>query len=150
VEVAFAPRDSNLPLQPGFPAFLSNALDWMTGEALALRSGPGLVRIPLADADVLDPRGRQVATHRIPDATLIEAEDPGIYVATAGERRVRVAVNMVDAAATAVNASRLAGHPSAIAWQAPRFIVDPWPAILLAAALLLVLEWWTYNRRVTV
>ena len=30
VEVAFALRDSNLPLQPGFPVLLSNALEWMT------------------------------------------------------------------------------------------------------------------------
>lgn len=151
VEVAFAPRDSNLPLQSGFPVFLSNALDWMTGEALALRSGPGLVRVPLVDADVLDLRGRQVATRQILGATLIEAEEPGIYVATAGESRVRVAVNVADVAATAVNASRLAGDPTAIAWQAPHSTIDAWPAILLAAALLLVLlEWWTYNRRVTV
>ncbi len=150
VEVAFSPRDSNLPLQPGFPVFLSNALEWMTGEALALRSGPGLIRVPLAGADVLDLRGRQVATHQIPGTTLIEAEEPGIYVATAGGRRVRVAVSVADAAATAVNASRLAGRPAATEWQAPHAAVDPWLAILLAAALLLQLEWWTYNRRLTV
>ena len=150
VEVAFALRDSNLPLQPGFPVFLSNALDWMTGEAPALQSGPGLVRVPVADADVLDLRGRQVATRRLPGATLIEAEEPGIYTATAGDRRVRVAVNVADAAVTAVNASRLAGDPATIAWPTPHSAVDPWPGILLAAALLLVLEWWTYNRRLTV
>ncbi len=148
VEVAFAPHDSNFPLQPAFPAFLSNALDWMTGETLALRSGPGLISVPLAGADVLDPRGRQVTAHQTPGATLIEAEQPGIYTAIAGERRVRVAVNVANA--TAVNASRLAGHPAAIIGQALQWAVDPWPAILLAAALLLVMEWWTYNRRATV
>ena len=150
VDVAFAPRDSNLPLQPGFPAFLSNALDWMTREPLALASGPGPISVPLVGADVLDPQGRQVPTHQILGATLIEAEEPGIYTATAGERRLRVAVNVANAGATAVNASRLAGLPTAIAWQAPHSIVDPWPAVLLAAVLLLMLEWWTYNRRVTV
>jgi Tfp pilus assembly protein PilN len=148
VEVAFAPGDSNLPLQPGFPALLSNALDWMTGEAPALRSGPGLIQVPLVDADVLDPRGRQVTKHRMLGATFFEAEEPGIYVANVGERRVRVAVNVANV--TAVNASRLAGRPTAAASQASHSAVDPWMAILLAAALLLVLEWWTYNRRVTV
>ena len=150
VEVAFALRDSNLPLQPGFPVFLSNALDWMTGEALALQSGPGLIRLPIADADVLDLRGRQVTTRHIPGATLVAAEEPGIYMATTEDRRVRVAVNIGDAAVTAVNASRLARHPTTTAWQAPRSAIDPWPAVLLAAALLLVLEWWTYNRRLTI
>ena len=148
VEVAFAPRDSNLPLQSGFPALLSNALGWMTGEEPGLRSEPGLIAVPLVGADVLDPRGRPVSTHQMLDATFFEAEEPGIYLANAGERRVRVAVNVANV--TAVNASRLAGYPTANASQASHSAVDPWMAVLVAAALLLVLEWWTYNRRVTV
>jgi hypothetical protein len=150
VEVAFALRDSNLPLQPGFPVLLSNALEWMTGEAPALQSAPGLIRVPVAEADVLDLRGRQVATRRLPGATLVEAEEPGVYTATAGDRRERVAVNVADAAVTAVNASRLAGDHATTPWPTPRPAFDPWPGILLAAALLLILEWWSYNRRLTV
>ena len=34
--------------------------------------------------------------------------------------------------------------------QAPLFPLDPWAALLLASALLLVFEWWTWNRRATV
>ena len=150
VEIAFALRDSNLPLQPAFPVLLSNALDWMTGEGLALQSAPGLIRVPVADADVRDLRGRRVATRKIPGATLIEAEEPGIYTATAAERRERVAVNIADAAVTAVNASRLAGDAATTALRTPRLAFDPWPGILLVAALLLVLEWGAYNRRWTV
>ena len=150
VEVAFALRDSNLALQPGFPVLLSNALDWMTGEAPALQSAPGLIRMPVAEADVLDPGGRQVSTRRLPGATLVEAEEPGVYTATAGDRRERVAVSVADAAVTAVNASRLARDAATTAWQTPRPAFEPWPGILLAAALLLILEWWAYNRRLTV
>jgi hypothetical protein len=82
------------------------------------------------------------------DATWFEAEEPGIYLASAGERRMRVAVNVANV--TAVNASRLAGYPTANASPASHSAVDPWMAVLVAAALLLVLEWWTYNRRMTV
>jgi hypothetical protein len=150
VEVAFALRDSNLPLQPGFPVLLSNALDWMTGEAPALQSAPGLIRLPVAEADVLDLRGRQVSTRRLAGATLVEAEEPGVYTATAGTRRERVAVSVADAAVTAVNASRLAGDLATTAWPTPRPAFDPWPGLLLVAALLLIFEWWAYNRRLTV
>jgi len=31
-----------------------------------------------------------------------------------------------------------------------RWNFAPWRALLLGAALLLVLEWWSYNRRLTV
>jgi len=150
VEVAFALRDSNLPLQPGFPVLLSNALDWMTTEAPALQSAPGLIRVPVAEADVLDLRGRQVPARRLPGATLVEAEEAGVYTATAGDRRERVAVSVADAAVTAVNASRLARDPATTVSPTPRPAFDPWRGILLTAALLLILEWWAYNRRLTV
>jgi Ca-activated chloride channel family protein len=150
VEVAFSLEDSNLPLQAGFPVFLSNVVDWMTGEPLALKSGPALVQLPLTGAKVLDLQGHTVATREVAGATLVEVERPGLYTATAGDRRVRLAVNVADPAVTAVNASRLAPEPAAPGLQAWHWTVNPWLALLLAAALLLVLEWWTYNRRLTV
>jgi hypothetical protein len=150
VEVAFSLEDSNLPLQAGFPVFLSNVVDWMTGEPLALKSGPALVQLPLTGAKVLDLQGHTVATREVAGATLVEVERPGLYTATARDRRVRLAVNVADPAVTAVNASRLAPEPAAPGLQARHWTVNPWLALLLAAALLLVLEWWTYNRRLTV
>jgi Aerotolerance regulator N-terminal len=150
VVVAFALPDSNFALQTGFPVFLSNAMEWMAREPVALHSGLGLVRIPMPDAEVVDLQGQHVATHKVSDATLFEAEQSGLYTAIAGDRRVRVAVNVADPAVTSVNASRPAAQPAAIGWQAPRWAAKPWPVLLLTAVLLLLLEWWTYNRRLTV
>lgn len=152
VEIAFALEDSNLPLQAGFPVLLSNALSWMTGEPLAAQAGVGLVQLPVAGAKVLDLRGQKVATREVPGATLIEAEQPGFYTAIAPDRRVRVAVNVADAAITAINSGRLAAQPVVLAPPvgSARWAANPWSALLLIAALLLVLEWWAYNRRVTV
>ncbi len=152
VEVAFALGDSNLALQAGFPVFLSNVLTWMTGEPLAQQSGLGLVQVPVAGAKVLDLQGQKVATREAPGATLIEAEQPGLYTALAPDRRVHVAANIADPAVTAINASRLAAQPTAPVLQAgaPGWAANPWLALLLIAALLQVLEWWTYNRRLTV
>jgi len=152
VEVAFALDDSNLPLQAGFPVFLSNALNWMTREPLALHAGLGLVQLPVREAKVLDLHGQKVATHEVPGATLIQADEPGFYTAIAPDQRVRVAVNVTDAAVTAVNASRLAGESTASVASASsrRWATSPWLALLLLAAALLVIEWWAYNRRMTV
>jgi Ca-activated chloride channel family protein len=152
VEVAFALEDSNLPLQAGFPVLLSNVLNWMTGEPLAMQAGLGLVQLPVAGAKVLDVQGQKVATREVPGATLIEAEQPGFYTAIALDRRLRVAVNVADPAVTAVNSGRLAAERAAPAppASAARWAANPWSALLLIAALLLVLEWWTYNWRITV
>jgi hypothetical protein len=154
VEVAFALGDSNLPLQAGFPVFLSNVLNWMTGESLAQRSGLGLVQVPVTGAKVFDMQGRKVATREVPGATLIETEQPGLYTAIAPDQRVHVAANIADPAVTATNASRLAAQPTAPVLQAGAltwaWAANPWFALLLIAALLLVLEWWSYNRRLTV
>lgn len=152
VEVAFALEDSNLPLQAGFPVLLSNVLNWMTVEPLAVQAGLGLVQLPVAGAKVLDLQGQKIATRDVPGATLIEAQQPGFYTAIAPDRRVRVAVNVADPAATAVNSSRLAAQPAAPAptASAARWAANPWFALLLIAAVLIVLEWWTYNRRITV
>jgi len=150
VEVAFALQDSNLPLQAGFPVFLSNVVDWMTGEPLALKSQPGEVRLPLGSAQVVDLKGRAIATREGLGATWVALDEPGLYTARAGERRMRVAVSVSDPSVTAVNASRLADQGAAPAVQARRWKLTSRCALLLAAALLLVLEWWSYNRRWTV
>jgi hypothetical protein len=124
----------------------------MTGEPLAVQAGLGLVQLPLAGAKVLDLEGQKVATREVPGATLIEAQQPGFYTAIAPDRRVRVAVNVADPAVTAVNSGRLAAQPAAPAPPAStaRWVANPWSALLLIAVVLLVLEWWTYNRRLTV
>ena len=150
VEVAFALQDSNLPLQASFPVFLSNVVDWMTGEPLALKAQPDWVRLPLTSAHVVDLQGRAIATLEAPGATLVALYEPGLYTARAGERRLRVAVSVSDPSVTAVNASRLAAPPAATAAQVHSWNVTPWRALLLVASLLLVMEWWSYNRRWTV
>jgi Aerotolerance regulator N-terminal len=152
VEVAFALEDSNLPLHAAFPVFLTNVLNWMTGEPLALEAGIGLVEIPLADAKVLDLQGEKMVTRSVPGATLASVEQPGFLTAIAPDRRVRVAVNVTDPSVTAINASRLAERPAAAPAPTSAGLVaaSPWTLLLLLAALLLMLEWWAYNRRLTV
>ena len=151
VDATFALDDSNLPQQAGFPVLLSNALEWLAGESRSVQARVGLIEVPVPAAKVLDLQGHAVPTRPLPGATLIEAWEPGFLTATAIDRRVRVAVSVLDPAATNINASRFADTPAAPTFVSePRWRVEVWAALLLAAALLLVLEWWTFNRRLTV
>jgi hypothetical protein len=149
--LGFALEESNFAGQASFPAFLANAVDWLTREPGALSSGLGQVRLPLQQARVLDLDGREVATRRVPGATLFEANAPGLYTAFDSEQRIRVAVNVFDQHVTRINEARFdrATAPATAASAAVRTGIDPWVALLVAAVLLLALEWWTYHRRVT-
>jgi hypothetical protein len=147
----FALDASNFPLQPGFPAFLANAVDWLTREAHAAAHPLGPVRLPLTDARVLDLDGREVPTRAAPDATLFDAEQPGVFTAVAGDQRMRVVVNLLDPRITAINSPReLPVSPAAVPDSSRAATVDPWLLLLLLAAALLAFEWWSYTRRLTV
>ncbi len=150
--VSFALDASNFSLQASFPAFLSNAIDWLTREPRALAAQVGQVSVPAEHAQVLDLDGRAVATRAAPGATLFDVAGPGLYTALARDERIRVAVNLFDEQITAVNASRFAqgAAPAAPAPAARPLRTDPWILLLVLAVLLLAVEWWTYNRRLTV
>jgi hypothetical protein len=150
--VSFALDASNFPQQASFPAFLSNAIDWLTREPRALAARVGQVSAPVPDARVLDLDGREIPTRPAPGATLFDAGEPGLFTAVTREDRIRVAVNLLDPQITSVNASRFAqgAVPSAPTQSAPAVATDPWILLLVLAALLLGFEWWTFNRRVTV
>ena len=150
--VNFALDASNFPQQASFPGFLSNAIDWLTREPRALAERVGQVSVPMPQAHVLDLDGREVATRPAPGATLFDAAQPGLYTAVAGDERVRITVNLLDPRITAINSGRFAqGAAPAIASPgAVPAATDPWILLLVLAALLLAVEWWTYHRRITV
>jgi hypothetical protein len=150
--LSFALEASNFAQQASFPAFLSNAVDWLTREPRALAYSIGQVSVPAAQAQVLDLEGRSVDTRPAPAATLFDAAEPGLFTAMTRDQRLRIAVNALDPHLTAVNASRFAqGYaPAAPAAAAARLRADPWLLLLALAAILLAVEWWTYNRRTTV
>ena len=156
VRVSFALEDSNFPLHPGFPIFLTNTLGWLMDEQVALARPPGQIEVPLAMAAVTDLEGSDVATWPLSNRTVFMADQPGLYTVAQADRRLRVAVNLASTARTSVNDSGFTSDQitSAASTVLADTEVGPseelWMAFLLLALFLVVVEWVTYHRRLTV
>ena len=156
IRATFALEDSNFPLQPAFPIFLSNVLSWMMDEQSAVPRSPGRIEVTLADAEVTDLEGAEVVTSQVSGRTVFVAAEPGLYTITSGTRRMRVAVGILDRDRTAINASTLSLEDRAIAPpEALRLAGEAggnelWVVLLTVATLLVIAEWFTYHRRWTV
>ena len=156
VRVSFALEDSNFPLHPGFPIFLTNTLGWLMDEQVALARAPGQIEVPLAMAAVTDLEGSDVATWPLANRTVFMADQPGLYTVAQADRRLRVAVNLASTARTSVNDSGFTSDE--ITSAASTALADTemgpseelWMAFLLLALFLVVVEWVTYHRRLTV
>ena len=156
VRVSFALEDSNFPLHPGFPIFLTNTLGWLMDEQVALARAPGQIEVPLAMAAVTDLEGSDVATWPLSNRTVFMADQPGLYTVAQGDRRLRVAVNLASTARTSVNDSGFTSDE--ITSAASTVLGDTeagpneelWMALLLLALFLVIVEWVTYHRRLTV
>ncbi len=157
VRVSFALADSNFPLHPGFPIFLTNTLGWLMDEQVALARAPGRIEVPLPMAVVTDLEGSDVLAWPLSDRTVFMADQPDLYTVVAeGDRRLRVAVNLASAERTSVNDSGFASDEIRSAESAVFAGAEPgpreelWIFLLLLALLLVVGEWVTYHRRLTV
>ena len=153
VAVSFALEESNFALHAGFPIFLSNTLDWMFRGQAVIARGLGLVEVPDSGARVVKADGTELASRSIAGGSIFEADAPGLFTVVSPQRRMWVAANLFDRQITDINKSRLAQiEPDANvqvgAGQSIAF--DAWFACLFGAALLLLFEWWSWNRRMTV
>lgn len=146
--VGFALGESNFARQESFPAFLSNAVVWLTREPQAQRRALGSVGVP-ANARVLDFEGREVAVRPVSGALAFDASAPGLYTAVTRDQRIRIAANLFDPAVTRINAASVAPAQSPAGVPSARTATDPWLLLLALAALLLGVEWVTYHRKVT-
>lgn len=150
---AFGLDQSNFALHSGFPIFLGNALGWMLGEQVVIVRELGLIEVPVPGARVLAPDGLPIPSYAFGQSSVFEIDRPGLFTLITSDQRSRVVANLFDRKVSAVNASRITpaeprtGNPAGVQWASG---FDAWFTLLLAAALLLLFEWWTWNRRLTV
>lgn len=146
--LAFSLQDSNFPLQADFPLFLGNAIAWLTTQTAVLQRRVGRVELPLTEARLIGMDGQFLPVQRSGAGLQFDAPEPGIYTALSPEGAMAVAVNLLSPEVTQINASAL--EPAARTAQSRSSRFDPGRGLVLAALALLLLEWLSYHRRVTV
>src|SRR5262245_19711432 len=148
VMMTFDLQSSDFPFHVGFPVFIENVLSWFSREQLALKRSPGIVDVPLANAQVRTIDGKVIPSDQQLGQTVFQAAEPGLYSATQGDERVHVAVNLANPTFSDVNRSVFKTDKTA-ATERYWLRRELWFYMLTAAMILAAVEWFTYHRRVT-
>lgn len=150
VLITFGPGESNLTSAPAFPVLIGNALDWLSTPAPHQIHRPGLATFENGVSTVTGPRGVSVPLARLHDASVGMLRSPGLYVAQGGGSRTTIAVNVGDPQVSNLLRTTI-GATSQTGVVTPGASRQPWWIYLAVAAFVLALvEWWTWQRRITV
>ena len=148
VMLTFDLQASDFPFHVGFPVFVDNVLAWFSREQLALKRSPGLIDVPLANAQIRTIDGKTVASDQQLGKTIFQTSEPGLYAATQGDERIHLAVNLANPLFSDVNRSVFKTDPQG-AEQHYWLRRELWFYMLIAALALVSVEWFTYHRRIT-
>lgn len=157
--VGFPLLKTEFPLRVAFPIFFNNMVQWLGArpgktEGMQLRTGqPASFDIPegVKEVTVKAPDGSR-ASARVDGrtATYSDTEQLGVYEASGANLNARFATNLLSRDESNIrpqdriqfgNRPVLAGTGSVWAWR------ELWRPVLLAALLILAIEWWVYHRR---
>lgn len=161
VALTFDVRESDVPLLVSWPVMLINAMDWFAGDDPAylssFRTGDTW-RIPVPAgverAEVEAPDGTRVSVPVLEGRAVYRGTAVGLYRVHAGEAHTLIAANLAEPSESrcapratlvvdGVRATAPAGGGTGLRRE--------WWRLLLAAALaILVAEWLTWHRRITV
>ena len=149
VVVGFGPGESNLGTAPGFPVLVGNALEWLARPEFLGSHKPGEIVLDESVARVTGPDGKQVPVERVNHASIAVLRAPGVYVAEGAGARTRIAVNVGDPYVSNVQRTSLpptgaravSAGTSSRAW---------WSYFAMVAFALVLLEWFTWQRRITI
>ena len=145
--LTFGAPESNLATAAAFPVLIGNALEWLARPGDGEVRQPGPVFLPPSTTRVIGPDGREVSLTRAGVDVSATLSTPGLYTVEGGGARRRIAVNVADPDVSQVSRSTL--DPAALV--APVDAGRPWWLYALVVALAIVcVEWWTWQRRITV
>ena len=110
---------------------------------------PGPVQFDDGVVRVSGPRGVAVPLERVNHAAIGVLREPGVYIAEGGGARSTIAVNVGDAQVSNVGRTSLpaAGTRAVTAGASSHAW---WMYCVIAAFALILAEWWTWQRRITV
>jgi len=148
VMLAFDLDSTDFPFHVGFPVFVDNVLSWFSRDQLAVHKVPGTIEVPLQNAQIRSIDNKAIEAQPQLGKTVFEAIEPGLYTATQGDARIRVAVNLANREFSDVN--RSAFRNDAIPASGQRLLKrELWFYMLFAAIALIAGEWFTYHKRIT-
>ena len=147
---SFTVADSNLAAAPAFPVIMGNALEWLGRPAASEPRRPGPMALPASTSRVTAPDGTAVPLVRAADRTIVNFPAPGLYLVDAGGSRSVVSINVGGPDISNLNRTNLSEQAQR-AGTANRLSGQPWWMYgVLLAFVLLTVEWWTWQRRITV
>ncbi|MBN2291737.1 MAG: BatA and WFA domain-containing protein [Pirellulales bacterium] len=158
---------TNWPIRPSFPVFVFNLLDYLGGGQRATAAGgvqPGQAVVIDAPASAAKASGKKISV-RTPSGKTIslkesrpgrfnftDTDEQGIYEALYdGKSFLRFAVNLFDSTEShIVPRKAFEAGPTAVegqsGWKESR--KEFWRWLVLAGLVILLFEWYIYNRRV--
>ena len=150
IVLAFGAADSNLPAAPGFPVLLGNAFEWLARPVSLTRVEPGPIELDAGIDRLRGPDERDVSLTRVDGRTIGVIREPGLYIAEGGGSRSHFVVNAGSAQLSNLTRTSPAAAGQARTVEAGTSTRPWWITIALAALALALLEWWTWQRRITV
>ncbi|HSG01891.1 MAG TPA: hypothetical protein VLA20_12200, partial [Vicinamibacterales bacterium] len=150
VVLTVALDDSNLAFSPAFPVFIGDAIEWLARPSSASPGRPGLVELPASTNRVTAPDGTAVPLIEAGAARVARLTGPGLYLAEVGGARAVMAVNAGSPDVSNLARTSLSEEVAAAGAGAAGAGVVWWVYAVGIAFLLGAVEWWTWQRRITV
>lgn len=161
VAVTFDVRQSDLPLRVAWPLLVLNAIDWFVEEDTAYvssyRTGePWYVRAPAGAtrAEVVGPDGGRRAVPIVDGRAVLTGTRAGLYRLVTPVGEAVFAANLGAVSESELDPPRtlaIGGAPAGRVSEGDAALGrELWIYLVLAAALVLALEWLSYHRRWTV
>lgn len=160
VVVAFNILDSDWPLRPSFPIFITNSINWLTrlsfsGRAFSHRAGVPVAITPQAGqskAVVESPSGEKTEIDLTQGRTMYFAhtDEAGFFRILAGDEEKTFAVNLLSAEESNIAPSeQLSMRDQEVIGDrgAVRSNREIWHWLAMAALMVLAVEWIVYCRR---
>jgi len=153
VVLAFDLRRSDLPLHIAFPILIANSVEWLSpaqGLNVPLSAKPGEVIAMPENTRVRLPSGEEVMAGR---RGFVQTSEIGVYAFDTGRAQGAFAVNFNNASESRIapNPDLPVGSPEASgapAAEAPTSQREFWHWLAVLALMLLLVEWWVYQRGV--
>lgn len=154
VFLAFAPLDSDFPLQVGFPIFIGNALDFLAGEQMtsdfAVRAGVPFSVSASSKVTLSDAAGRKTELKPVGTSVIVRGvKRVGKYQLTAGKKPRTIYSYLRSERESDLAPQKLLslGGGSVAATESPSRFADFWRPLVMLMLLALAGEWWLFARR---